>query len=150
QYWNLRHCDERREPWRWVASRGGKWSHHEWMTLLAGLQCWLGPIDPVALGELLEHYGRVYRDWQRWIATGMARRWVDAREGHRGHEQWLGFVEVVRVSGFPDLPADLIGQTLEECKAAYWRLRHWESSAETYRWVESRRGQWNDTEWRRL
>src|SRR5437879_4358092 len=44
EYWNLRRWQDSGEAWRWVVTHHGEWGHHDWMTLLAGLQCWLGPL----------------------------------------------------------------------------------------------------------
>jgi hypothetical protein len=150
EYRNLRLWRDSGEAWRWIAARKGEWVRHEWLTLLAGLQCWLGPIDPAALDEALQKLRRIYVDWQRWLNTGAAARWVERRQGEWGHDDWLRLLGEVRSAGFGSLPADLIGLTLEECKRAYWNLRRWEESGEPYRWVEAHRGRWTADDLRRL
>lgn len=140
EYSNLRHWRESGEAWRWVAARGGQWARHEWLTLLAGLQCWLGPIDADALDETLQRTRKVYQEWRRWTDTGAPSRFVEQRGGEWGHDEWQSLLAEVRESGYAALPADLIGLTLEEGKRTYWQRRRWEASGEPYRWVEARRG----------
>ena len=150
EYRNLRHWRDSGEAWRWVVARGGRWARHDWLTLLAGLRCWLGPLDADALDETLQRTSRVYHEWRRWTDTGAAAAFVERQRGHWGHGEWLALLAEVRASGFGGLPADLVGLTLEECKRSYWRLREWEASGEAYRWVEARRGRWTEQDVRRL
>src|SRR5262249_51788384 len=105
EYRTLRHWRDSGEAWRWVAARGGRWAHHEWLTLLAGLQCWLGPLDADALDETLQRFGRIYHEWRRWLDAGAAVRFVERHGGHWGHDEWLALLAEVRASGFAGLPA---------------------------------------------
>lgn len=150
EYHNLRRWRDSGESWRWVEARRGRWAHHDWMTLLAGLQCWLGPIDPDALAELLEEHRRTYQDLQRWIATDHPALWVEARQGEWDHAAWLELLAALKRIGFGHLPVEVVGQTLEGCKRAYWQLRRWEESGEPYRWVEAHRGRWTPSQWEQL
>ncbi len=54
----------------------------------------------------------------RWRASGKARAWVEARNGHWNHEDWLRLLEELRTSEFWPLDAEAIGRTLEELKQA--------------------------------
>src|SRR5262249_19651134 len=65
EYWNLRRWRESGGAYAWVEARRGAWSHHEWMCLLAGLQCWLGPLDPTALARALDEAREQFRNLQR-------------------------------------------------------------------------------------
>lgn len=150
EFLNLRRWRDSGEAWRWVEARRGRWEHFEFMTLLAGLNCWMGPIDPDALGEALDELRGLYHRLRLWIATGAALRWVEDRQGHWDHGQWLTFLARVKEDGFGDLPAHLVGLALEEAKRDYWNLRRWEESGEPYRWVEARRGRWSHADWERL
>src|SRR5262245_55834961 len=123
RYENLRRWREGGEAWRWVEARRGTWSHHEFMTLLAGLNCWLGPIDAAALGELLNDFARLHHRLGLWVERGTARRWVAERRGEWGHGDWLAFLDQVEEEGFGDVPAPLVGLTLEGAKRDYWNLR---------------------------
>lgn len=149
EFRNLRVWRDAGEAWRWVAARGGRWARHERLTLLAGLQCWLGPIDADALDETLAAMAGVYREWRRWLDTRMHAGFVERHAGEWGHGEWLSLLRETRAAGFA-LPADLIGLTLEDERRTYGRARNWEASREPYRWVEARRGRWEEDDVRRL
>ena len=42
------------------------------------------------------------------------------------------------------------GALLEGLKVRYWNLRRWQESGWPRRWVEARRGRWQDEDWRAL
>jgi hypothetical protein len=150
EYGNLRRWRESGEPWRWVEAHGGAWGHHDWMTLLAGLQCWLGPLDTEAVGRTLESVKGQFWALQRWIASGAPARWVEEHGGQWNHADWQELLESLARSEYGALPAEGVGRALEESKRAWWNLRRWEDSGEPYRWVEAHRGRWNHSDWLRL
>jgi hypothetical protein len=150
EYWNLRRWRDSGEAWRWVEAHRGEWSHHDWMTLLSGLQCWLGRLDPVAVGQTLEDLKQRYRALQQWVASGAPARWVEEHNGHWEHADWLALLADLERSAYGPLVLEGVGRVLEEHKWAYWNLRRWESSGEPYRWVEAHRGRWTHGDWQRL
>jgi hypothetical protein len=150
EFWNLRRWRDSGEAWRWVEAHRGEWAHHDWMTLLSGLQCWLGPLGPASVGQALETLKRQYWALERWKASGAAARWVEEHNGHWEHHDWLGLLAALEQSEYGALVPEAVARVLEQCKRAYWNLRHWESSGEPYRWVEACRGRWNHADWLRL
>jgi hypothetical protein len=150
EYWHLRRWRDSGGAYRWVAERGGSWSHHDWMGLLAGLQCWLGPLDPGSVGQALEEARQQYRGLERWIDSGAPARWVEEHGGQWNHDDWLGLLAALTGAGYESLWPDAVGAVLEEHKAAYWNLERWEASGEPHRWVEAQRGRWDHADWVRL
>jgi hypothetical protein len=150
EYWNLRRWRDSGEAWRWVEARHGEWAHHDWMTLLAGLQCWLGPLDPAAVGQTLETMKRQYRGLEQWIRSGAPARWVEEHGGRWEHADWEQLLAALERSPHGSLVPAQVGRVLEECKRAYWNVRRWEASGEPSRWVEACRGTWNHANWERL
>src|SRR5207249_2757776 len=131
----------------WVEAHRGQWEHHHWMTLLAGLQCWLGPLDPAAVGGTLEEMRRQYWALERWVASGAPLRWVEEHQGRWEHADWLEQLEALEHSEYGPLAPEGVGRVLEECKRAYWNLRRWEASGAPHRWVEAHRGRWTNADW---
>jgi hypothetical protein len=150
EFWNLKRWRDSGEAWRWVEAHKGEWAHHDWMTLLGGLQCWLGPLDPVAVGQMLERFKAQFWALRRWVAVGGPARWVEQHNGHWEHADWLDLLEWLEQSEYGALVPEALATVLEEHKRAYWNLRRWESSGEPYRWVEACRGRWNHADWLRL
>jgi hypothetical protein len=150
EYWNLRRWLDSGEAWRWVEEHGGEWGHHDWMTLQAGLQCWLGPLDPAAVSKALEGLKRQYWALRRWVASGAPARWVEEHGGHWQHADWVDLLASLERSEYGPLVPDAVGRVLEQCKWAYWNLRRWEASGEPFRWVEAHRGRWVHSDWLRL
>src|SRR3954449_7609706 len=119
---NLRRWQQSGAPRLWVESRGGKWGHADWLSLLAELRAsphW--PLDPDAVGRTLEEARRRWENLRRWEQSGEARRWVEWRQGRWGHEDWLALLGVLEHSGFWPLDPDAVGLTLEEAR------RRWEN-----------------------
>jgi len=120
------------------------------MTLLAGLQCWLGALDPTAVGQALESLRRQYQALKRWEASGAAARWVAEHGGQWNHADWLNLLADLERSGVGPLPPEAVGQVLERCKVEHENLRRWLESGELARWVEAHRGRWGEGDWLRL
>src|SRR5206468_5576428 len=70
EWWNLRRWRDSGLAGRWVAAHQGAWNHHDWLALLTSLELagyW--PIDPAALGQLLEEVRREWLNLRRWHDT---------------------------------------------------------------------------------
>jgi hypothetical protein len=136
------------EPERWVAARDGEWSHADWLTFLDDLrrsEYW--PLDPVAVGAVVDGLGRERRNLRRWRASGQPARWVEARRGRWDHGDWLALVDALRASEFWPVNLDAVGQLLEELRGCDRNLGRWQASDQPRRWVEARQGQWGHADW---
>jgi hypothetical protein len=145
---NLRRWQDLGEPLRWVERHRGQWSHDDWLHLLGDLvrsDFW--PLDPDAVGQVLEESRRMWRNLRRWQQSGQAKRWVDERQGRWNHDDWLDLLAVLRASPFWPLDPASVGAVLEELKEEWDNLRRWEHSGEPRRWVELHQGKWDDADW---
>lgn len=69
RWWNLQRWRESDQPRQWVKDHEGRWNHDDWLRLLADLErSSYGPLDPVAVGALLE---KLRDEW------AIVRRWQD-------------------------------------------------------------------------
>lgn len=136
------------QPYAWVEARGGQWNHDDWLTLLQALQTSpYGPLEPDAVGMVLEDLKRQRANLQRWWDSGEPRRWVEARQGAWGHTDWLALIETLQQSEYGPLQPQAVGRMLEEIKSQYWTLRRWEASGEAQQWVEAHQGVWDHADW---
>jgi hypothetical protein len=136
---------------RWVAERAGEWLHDDWLALLEALrhsEFW--PLDEGAVGAALERARVERHNLRRWEASGQPRLWVEARQGHWTHVDWLALVADLRRSEFWPLDLDAIGAVLEGLKQAHHNLLRWQLSGQARQWVEARRGQWDGAAWHEL
>ncbi len=148
QYRNLRRWVESSWPRRWVEAQGGRWDPAEWLALLERLrQSAYWPLDPDAVGSALEEARRRRQNLHRWERSGQPRRWVAARAGRWGHDDWLALLEGLRRSEFWPLDADAVGAVLAEIQAEWRNLFRWEQSAEVRQWIEARAGRWDRADW---
>jgi hypothetical protein len=55
---------------------------------------------------------------KRWRESGKARAWVEARNGHWNHDDWVALLDSLKASEFWPMNPEAIGHTLEELKNA--------------------------------
>jgi hypothetical protein len=111
QYANLVRWRGTGQAHTWVEARHGRWGEAEWHGLLDTLRAsefW--PIEPDALGWMLEEIKREWINLRRWEASGQPHLWVASHGGTWTHDDWLALVETLRHSDF--WPIDLIGAGL--------------------------------------
>jgi hypothetical protein len=147
RYLNLRAWESSGGPRRWVAWRQGRWDHGDWLALLREVERSFGPVEPDALGLLLEEHRRRWANLRRLAGTGRLRRWVEDREGRWDHAAWLELLGELRRSHYWPLDPDAVGEALEELKAAWGNLSRWLAEGGARRWVARRRGKWDHDDW---
>jgi hypothetical protein len=145
---NLRRWRESGQPLRWIERHTGAWDHAAWLDLVASLeQSEFWPLDPDAVGALLEELRAPWRNLRRWKQSGQPQRWVESLRGCWNHADWLALVEDLRQSEFWPLELTAVGEMLEEVKQAYRNLQRWQASGHAQRWVELRQGSWDHNAW---
>jgi hypothetical protein len=148
EWWNLRRWQASGQPRLWVQARRGRWGHEDWLALLANLresQYW--PIASAAVGEVLEQAKREYQNLQRWLESDQPRRWVEARQGRWGEDDWQALLAALERSEFWPLDPAMAQVELEEMQRAYDNLCRWRESGAARKWVEAHRGQWGHGDW---
>jgi hypothetical protein len=136
------------DPFWWVEAMQGRWQHPDWLQLLADLrQSRYWPLDPDAVGLVLEETRRQWENLRRWRESGAARRWVEVHQGWWTQGDWLLLLQDLRQSDFWPLDPDQVALLLEELREEWWNLRHWQDSGEPRRWVEEHQGQWDHADW---
>src|SRR6266545_2971323 len=88
----------------------------------------------------------VTENLRRWQASGQPRAWVESHGGHWEHSDWLTLLANLRHSEFWPLEAAEVGALLEKLRRERFNLHRLDQSGLLGRWVEARRGQWNDTD----
>src|SRR5882724_6090028 len=145
---NLRRWQESGQPLRWIERHAGAWDHTAWLDLLAALQqseYW--PLDPDAVGALLEELRSPWRNLQRWRQSGLPQRWVESLQGCWNHADWLALVDDLRQSEYWPLEPTAVSEMLEELKQTYHNFLRWQLSGHAQRWVELRQGSWDHNAW---
>ena len=148
---NLRRWAESGQPQAWVEAHAGQWNHEEWLALLQRLQTskfW--PLEPDAVGLVLEDLKRQRANLQRWWESGEPRHWVESHQGAWDHDDWLDLIGTLQQSAYGPLQPAAVGRMLEEIKTQYWTLRRWEASGQPRAWVDDRQGAWDHTDWLEL
>jgi hypothetical protein len=149
--WNLKRWQESSAPWRWIESHHGIWGHDDWLALLESLrQSEFWPLDPAEAGCWLESLVPLWSNLERWKQSGLPARWVEARQGVWSHADWLGLLDTLRQSEYWPLDPIRVGETLEALKRNYHNLIRWERSGHPRRWIEVRRGNWDESAWQSL
>jgi hypothetical protein len=148
EWWNLRSWQQSGQPGLWVEARQGRWGHDDWLALLEVLRrspYW--PLDPDAVGGVLEQVKREYGNLRRWEQSGAARAWVEARQGRWDHGDWVALVETLRGSEFWPMDTAAVEVALKEIRVGGENLHRWEQSGAARAWVEARQGRWDHGDW---
>jgi hypothetical protein len=58
---------------------------------------------------------------RRWRESGQPRAWVEARQGHWGHADWLALLEELQRSPYWPMPPDAVGLALEDARREWLR-----------------------------
>jgi hypothetical protein len=141
---NLRRWQESGAAAQWVEAHEGTWGEAEWLALLEELrrsEFW--PLDPEAVGRVLQERKLEWWNLHRWRASGLARQWVEARQGQWDWQEWLALQEDLQRSEFWPVDAGALGRVLEEVRAEWRNFRRWQQSGQPRRWLESHRGRWS-------
>src|SRR5262249_26048563 len=136
---NLRRWQQSGEARLWVADHLGQWNHDDWLNLLRSLErsrYW--PMDPWAVGDVLEEVRGEWRNLHRWRNSGEARGWVEARQGRWEHADWLALLDDLQQSEFWPLDMASAEQVLRTMTAEYCNLSRWQRSGQPWLWVEAR------------
>jgi len=148
---NLRRWLQSGQPRQWVESRCGAWEHHDWLILLANLrhsEFW--PLDPDAVGAVLERIKAERLNLRRWQESEQGRRWVEACQATWDHGDWLRLLDELRDSAFWPLDPEAVGRLLEVYRLEWHNLRRWEQSGQPRRWIAMQAGTGGDADWREL
>jgi hypothetical protein len=148
---NLRRWNESGQPRQWVEARPDGWDHAAWEALLRALQqseYW--PVEPEAVGRVLDELSRLRGNLRRWLASGQARRWVEYHAGRWGHDDWAALVNQLRYSEFWPVELADLGQALERLGLEWRNLRRWRETGDPRRWVMERRAHWDHADWQQL
>jgi hypothetical protein len=149
--WNLGRWQASGQALQWIDRHAGAWHHDDWLALLESLrQSEFWPLDPDAVGALLEEQRTFWRNLRRWRQSESPQRWVEARQGCWNHADWLALVDGLQQSEFWPLDLTAVGDLLEQLKQAWHNQSRWQASGAPRRWVEERHGSWNDDAWRSL
>jgi hypothetical protein len=134
----LRSWERSGQARRWVQERRGRWSQEDWQDLLETLrQAGYWPLDPDALAEVLRELKAEWWNLQRWRTAGLARRWVEARGGRWGADDWLDLLADLMQSEFWPADPDSVRRVLEEARAEWGNLRRWLETGEAQRWASA-------------
>jgi hypothetical protein len=147
--YNLRRWQEAGEPQRWVESHQGRWEHSDWTALLDRLRrsFFYWPMDPDAVGRVLEEAKARYWNLRRWRESGEPRRWIAERQGRWGPREREDLLRFLQESTYWPLDLGAAERAVEEAAACYQAVRAWRDSGQAQRWVEEHRGQWNHQDW---
>jgi hypothetical protein len=147
-YWNLRRWQDNGGPSRWLEAHPHGWSSAD---LAAHLEhSGYGPIDMAVAGAVLDELPRKADNLQRFRRSEEARRWIDARGGRWGHNDWLGLLAWLEGSSFWPLDVGALPAVLQGLNLEWWNLRRWQTSGLAERWVERRQGRWGHNDWAKL
>jgi hypothetical protein len=146
--WNLHRWQETGAARAWVRARQGRWSHEEWLALLASLrQSEFWPMRPEAIAGVLQRLNREWWNLHRWRASGLARRWVQAHQGQWGDRDWQDLLRDLQGSEFWPMDPAALGEALEEVKLEERNLCRWQQSGQPRRWLEANGGHWSHRDW---
>jgi hypothetical protein len=114
QWWGLHRWRGSGLARQWVVERQGRWTHEDWLGLLAALRAsdfW--PLDPEALGRTLEEVKAEWLNFRRWQRAGEPRRWRQAHPEGWTPAEGRALLERLRQSPFWPLDADAVRQALQ-------------------------------------
>jgi hypothetical protein len=148
---NLRRWERSGRARDWVKARRGAWGHEDWLALLHDLAhspFW--PLDPEAVGEVLEEIKGEWANLRRWEESGAPREWLAGRGGRWAPEDWPALREALEWAGC--WPADPEGAeaVLRGLASEGENLRRWLESGEARAWVAAREARWGDQDWQAL
>ena len=144
---NLRRWEESGAARQWVDAREGRWGPEEWPALREALeQSGLWPVDPEAAEEVVRRLAAEWDNLRRWLGSGAAREWVEAREARWGPDDWQALLDGLRQSGFWPLNLGELARALEDVRRQWWNLRRWRASGLARRWVDERWAEWGEPE----
>jgi hypothetical protein len=124
EYWNLWRWRQADQPRRWVEARQGRWTHEDWLGLIEGLRA--GGLWPVNLDEVDRILRELNLEWwnlHRWRSSGLARRWVEERQGRWEQEDWLLLLDALRASDFWPVDPEAVRRLVEEIRSELWPAR---------------------------
>jgi hypothetical protein len=84
---------------------------------------------------------------RRWQESGQPRRWVAERDGRWDKTDEQALLESLWQSEFSPLDVRAVHALLGQLAREVENLRRWELSGDPGRWVESRRGMWDHSDW---
>jgi hypothetical protein len=145
---NLRRWKDSGQPLLWIEWHRGQWDHDDWLALLDSLhesEFW--PLDPGAVGLVLDGLKVRWHNLRRWLASGEPRRWVEERQGKWDHADWHSLLENLRQSEFWPLDPDAVGLALARLQRQWHNLHRWLASGGARRWVAARGGRWDHDDW---
>jgi hypothetical protein len=148
---NLRRWERSGLARKWVAARRGRWDHADWVALLEELRrspYW--PLDPAAVGEVLEEFRPEWDNLHRWQESGAARAWLAARDGRWKTEDGTVLWDDLRRAGFWPVDPEAAEEVLRELAVEWDNLRRWQESGAPRAWVEAHAGHWGADDWHAL
>jgi hypothetical protein len=148
QWQNLRRWERSGQPRQWVAARQGRWGDAEWRALLyelAGSAFW--PLDPDAVGDVLEELAREWANARRWHESGTARHWLGSRGGCWDHADWPVLRDALRQAGFWPADPAAVEEVLSRLLREDDNLRRWRESGGARTWVAAHEGHWESADW---
>ncbi len=119
EWWNLRRWRDSGLARRWVEVHDGRWNHDDWLALLASLRAsgyW--PIDPEAVGRLLEDTREEWLNLRRWQASGQPQRWVAEHPGEQSDAAFEALLETLWQTEYWPLDARAVQGLLHELERA--------------------------------
>jgi hypothetical protein len=145
---NLRRWELSGQAREWVQARGGEWGHEDWLALLRDLdRSPFAPLDPAAVGEVLEEIKGEWINLRRWEESGTARSWLAGRGGLWVREDWPALRDALEQAGFWPLDVKGAEAVLKALAAEGENLRRWLESGEARAWVAAREARWGEADW---
>jgi hypothetical protein len=148
RYWNLRRWQSSEVAQRWLEAHQVHFDEGDWVNLLEEMErCGYWPIEPGLLVAHLEEMQEEVRNLHHWQDSGEAVRWIEDRQGHWNHYDWLELLEALRASPYWPMNPQALGNVLRRLCTEWWNLRRWRQSGLAYLWVSSRQGRWSHADW---
>jgi hypothetical protein len=148
EWWNLRRWQQSGLLRQWLESRQGQWNADDLFDLLMELRTsefW--PLAPATVQRLLEEATLQWWNLRRWLQSGQARQWVEARHGQWGRGDWLTLLAELEKSEFWPLAPEAVEDALHRLARQGNNLGCWVQSGSPRRWVELQQGRWRHNDW---
>jgi hypothetical protein len=148
EWWNLQRWRDAGLARRWVEAHAGQWHHDDWLRLLASLRAagyW--PIEPAALGRLLDEARTEWLNLRRWQASGQPEAWIARHAQTWGDADVQALVETLWQSEFWPLDVRAVQGLLAELDRAQVNLYHWDETDHAARWVAAHGDGWSHADW---